>query len=519
MGLDDNDREDLTAGQSEGVFLSREVLAGVPWTVGSKLAMTLIALAISILTVRLLGPKEYGILSLAKTIADTALVVCGLGLGTALVRFIPELCVQQNRAGIIRVLVKSTLLQGGMFILVGGALIAGRSYLGKWLGIELDTLLLFALGLVVARLVRGSFENGLTALYKVRANAILSVLQGLACLALVAILLFRRPTAAAALSAEAIPVLAIGLISGYLLVRTIRSLPWRSPRYGVGKRRVLGTALGSLVNSFAMIFLRQYSELFFLGYYFTAEIVGFYNLGCGLPLLLISLVPQAIQGLFTAGFAEAHSRDPQSLPAIIRVFYKILAIVIMPVAAFGFFFAARAVVLVYGAEMAPAGPVMSLFCVVHTLPLISLPISMAIVAREKLMHVQPLMFLQVFMNLVLDYLLIPRFGMYGAMAAVVLTFILTIPLRLYVVSRFIGGIYFPTAFFIKFVLLGFGWAAIMSPLAPYCSIPGLVLAGFTYVAGYLFAARALRLVKPDDVADLRRIGFPKLTMVLDLLTG
>ena len=519
MPLDDNDGEGSAAGQGEQVFLSRDVLRGVPWTVASKLALTGIFLAVSILTVHFLGPREYGVFTLCKTIVETVILVCGLGLGTALVRFIPELCFQRNKTGLIRLLVKSVFLHAAAILVVGGVLFIGRSQLSGWLGIEFDKLLFLTVALSVARLLRGFAEACLTAMYKVRANSILSVVHGLLYLTLVAVILARYATVNAALLSETLPLFLVGAISVYVLIRSIRSLPCPSPQYGVGKRRVLGMAFASLLNSFAMLFLRQYSEIFFLSYYFSKEIVGYYSLGCSVPLMLISLVPTAIQTLFTAGFAEAHSRDPGSLSRIICVFYKAIIIIVVPFSAFGLFFAARAVTLVYGADMAPAGPVTSLFCVIHVMPLISLPISMAIVAREKVMHVQPLMVLQVVINLILDYELIPRYGMYGAVAAVVITFLGTIPIRLYVVSRFIGGINFPTVFFIKFLLVGFGLAGLMSPVARYCSIPALALAGLVYTGGYFGAIRIFHLVRPSDFTELKRAGLPVLTKALNVIGG
>jgi O-antigen/teichoic acid export membrane protein len=519
MGPDGNERDGLNAAGNKKVFLSRDVLLGVPWTVASKLAMTVIFLAISVLTVRLLGPSEYGVYSLCKTIVETVIIICGLGLGTALLRFIPELSIERNRAGLVKLLVKSILLQAGVLIIVGATLFLGRSMLGSWLGIDIDRLALLMFALAAARLVRGFLEVCLTASYKVRANSLLSVLQGFLNLALIVVILRRWATANAVLFAETVPVFLVAAISAYVLVRFVKELPRNPLRDGVGKRRVLGTAFASLLNAVSMLFLRQYSEIFFLGYYFSKEIVGYYSLGCSLPLMLISLLPNAIQSLFTAGFAEAHSRDPKSLSGIIRLFYKALILLFVPLAAFGAFFASRAVVLIYGPEMAPAGPVTSLFCVIHMMPLISLPISMAIVAREKIMHVQPLMVMQVVLNLLLDYLLIPRFGMWGAIGAVVFTFVSTIPIRLYVVSHFIGGIHFPVWFFVKFLVLGFGLAGIMSPMAWNCSIPGLVFAGLLYAGSYLLAIRSLRLVKPEDFAELKRMGLPKLTKALDFLTG
>ena len=63
----------------------------------------------------------------------------------------------------------------------------------------------------------------------------------------------------------------------------------------------------------------------------------------------------------------------------------------------------------------------------------------------------PMLLLQIVVNLFLDWLLIVHFrlGAWGGVGAVLGTFLLTVPVRVWYVGRIIGGIHFPIRFFLR----------------------------------------------------------------------
>ena len=92
-------------------FFSREALSGVPYMVAAKLILFFVYFGISILTVNGLGRDRFGVYSLLNNIASYLLILCGLGLGAALTRYVPELAAHKNRRGLIHLLCKSAALQ------------------------------------------------------------------------------------------------------------------------------------------------------------------------------------------------------------------------------------------------------------------------------------------------------------------------------------------------------------------------------------------------------------------------
>ena len=507
-----------TDGQT-GAFFSKAVIGGVPWAVFGKVILFFVYFAIPIIIVRNLGPDKYGMFSLCKNIGEFLILFCSLGLNTALIRFIPELCATQNRAGLVRLLGKTAAIQAGAVVIAGCAMMVAKTRFDALFNVDFRYYLLLSALLVGVRVFRQLIDDTYMAFFLVRTTSILSIIQGLLSLALVALLLPRMPEVPIALMAQAIPVALVSAAGVFFLARFVRQLKWRSPLRGIGRRRTLGIALPSLANALALVILAQYSEMFFLGYFFTPAIVGIYDVGCGFSLMFVTFIPMAIYKLFTSGFAEAYARDDKCLDNLVESFYKALIVIVLPMSVFGVFFGPRAIELLYGPEMKAAGWVAAVFFIYHTLALMWTPLSMAITAKEKVLHTQPLMVLQLAVNLPLDYLLIPRFQVYGALAAVIGTWILTTPVQLYVISRLVGGIHFPTWFFVRITVVLLGLAALMSPLAPHVNLAGLCLVGLIYTSVCLAANRLFHLVRHEDTLDLRNLGFGKLNKALDWFVG
>ena len=501
-----------------GAFFSREVVGGVPWVLASKVIGLIINFGTSVLVVRLLGKHEFGIVGMCLTIGEYILVLCGLGLNSALVRFVPELTVNRNRAGIVRLFGRTALLQAGMLALAVVFLLLSKPVFdAHYFKTDSGLLLLITMVLMAARMGRMFVEDALTALLRVAAASRLAVIQVILLFGLTAAVLSYLPSGSAALLAQAGAYLFFTVAGSAVLIRHLRRLDWESPPYGIGKRRVLGIGLPNVLNDLGLILLRQSSELFFLGIFFSADLVGLYMLGCTAPLMAIGFIPIAMQKLFMVGFAEAYSKDPSCLGRLVSSLFRAMILLLVPLSAFGVFFAPRGIALIYGQEMIEAGPIAAMFSVVHLLPTVWTPLSIAILTKERVMASQPLMVLQIVVNIALDVVLIPKYGMYGGVAAVFLTFLLTLPVSLYVVRRLVGGIYFPMGFFLKVSVPLYLIAAALSPLAPHLNLFTFILLSVAYLTMFFVLIRLLGFLRDEDVAELRDLGFGKLNRVLDFL--
>lgn len=510
--------DDSKKPESQYVFFSHEMVRGVPVVISSKIALAFIQFGITVVIVNYLGKHEYGILSACQVIAAFAVVICSMGLNIALVRFVPELAAEKNKAGLIRLVVRVAGVQGAMVLAAAGLIwIFKPQFDDLYFKFDSHYLLLLVILLVGIRLARMVVEDTFTALFKMGSVAVLSLVQSTAWLLLALMLLRAYPTASIALAVAVVAAATFPIIGAAWLFVYLRRLKWTSPPYGIGKRRVLGLSLAQLFNTLALMMLQQYSAVFFLTVFRTPAEAGVFRLGFETTLLAILFIPMATQKVFAAGFADAYARDEHCLGGLVSALYRALIIIVIPLACFGVFFAPRGFVLIYGDQMAEAGAIASLFCVYHAVSLVWVPLSLAVVAREKILATAPIQAFQVAVNLVLNILLIPRFGIYGGVAAMVLTLVLAAPIQLRIVAGIAGGIFFPLGFFARITVPLVIVVALLSPLAPYLNLIGFFALSIAYLALYPFMIRKLGLLREEDVSELRAMNFSWLNRALNLV--
>jgi len=517
-------------------FFSREAVSGVPWMVSGKLVLFFVYFAVSVLTVNGLGKEKFGMYSLMVNISTYLLVFCGLGLGSALTRYVPELAIHRNRRGLIHLLWKSATLQLIATLAVTGLVLWFSAPLQRLFQAEhierFRFYLMLSCGLVGLLLLKDFVATVYTALFKMRIVVTLSIIQGVSWLAVLTAWLADRPEITTVFGVQMVSIALVYMVGVALLLRLVRGLDWKTLPYGIGKIRALkfsGTAMLSAILRSVMF---KYSEIFFLAAVGGTTVAGVYDLGYSLPFTIVTFIPLALLGLFTAAFAEAYVKDNHCLGRLISSYYKLLIMVSLPVAVLGAFFAPAAYHVLYRGEMGQAGRLASAFCIVLLLPLISIPLSMALKAKEKVHNMLPLMFLQIAVNLTLDWLLIVHldWGVWGGVAAVAGTFFITIAPRLLVMRGIIGGLHFPGGFFLRIATAlvleaaAFFWVAQRIQLFErfgneWINVALLFAVGIAYLLVFLLVVRVLRLVRQSDIADFQALEIARLNRLLARLFG
>jgi O-antigen/teichoic acid export membrane protein len=501
----------------EPAFFSRGSVAGVPWVVLGHVVGTACLLGVSVVTVRVLGPEKYGVFAVCRSLFEYLAILCGLGLNVSLLRFAPELVVRGNRPGLVRLLAKTAILQAGAGAVCLGALALSRPWLERHFQVDLSWLLVLTGVLVCVRLVRLFVDDSLTALMQLRSAALLGIAQSALRLALTILVLTSVPEVHAAIAVHIGAVL-IAYSGGVgLLVRQVRRAQLPSPGPGIGARRVARISAPKLANQLIVGISNRYAEIFFLAVFATPAAVGMFELAYAIPLLAVSAIPWSLRKLYVSAFAEAYARDPACTPRLVTAFCRLTAVVVLPISLFGAFFAPRAYEVIYGGEFVVAGALAAVFFVHHALVLLTTPHSAPILAMGKELQMTGVTVVQVAVNLLLDYLLISSFGLYGAAAAVVATFAVNLPIRLAVARRLIGGLFLPLRFYLKlaapFLLLGVA----LAPLGAERGLFGLSALGLAHLGGSLALIRIFGLIGPEDVDGFESLDLPLLDRTLAAL--
>jgi len=123
------------------VNFSRQAMQAVPWILGSKVLLFFAYFGISVLIVRGLGKDQYGVFALCKNFADILMIFCGLGMNAVILRFVPELMVNRNRAGLLRLLWKTAAIQLGLSVAAIAVLTPMTPLFDRWFGVSFGPLL------------------------------------------------------------------------------------------------------------------------------------------------------------------------------------------------------------------------------------------------------------------------------------------------------------------------------------------------------------------------------------------
>ena len=497
---------------------SQRVSSQAVWSVLAKVATLGATLGVSVAAARLLGAGDFGVWSFARSVVVYLALLGAFGLDRALLRFVPELEAAGAGRAVARLLRATFAVQAMLLVVTGIVTVALRPLWERVFMPEIGPLLPVVALLAAALVFKETLYQLFFALARARALAVTTTLTGCAWLALTWWLLSSGAGAAGALLAQ-VAALVLAIVSLVpLLAGTLRALPRRSD-VTIGPRRVAPYAATVVGSGVVNLIVQRQSEILFLAAVAPPAVVGFYDLGYSLPQLGLELVPLSLYAVVLSAITESYSRDPSRLGHLVGWYYKLLATVTLPVAILGVAWADRALVLLYGEQMAPAGPLARIFAVVHLLPFVSVPVGTALQVKELAHRTLPLGVFQVAVNLGLDLLLIPRFGVAGAVAAVVATFFLVTPVTIAFAMRLTGPLELPFRW-IGRLTLALSPGLLPALLRPWLHgwlglTAGVAASALLMLVGF----RLARVVGPEERYRLEHAHLPAKRWLVRLLAG
>lgn len=158
----------------------------------------------------------------------------------------------------------------------------------------------------------------------------------------------------------------------------------------------------------------QKSEVFFLRHFSSVEAVGIYSLGYGLTYMAMQ-VPITITNVIFPVFSEAYGVNAQDV--LRRGYYysiKYLSLLLLPSVTLMVIVIPQVVLLLYGKEFMPAVAVIRILLVVSAVATIHRPISTTLYSTENQKYIIQITVFLACCNIVLDFILIPTYGVIGA---------------------------------------------------------------------------------------------------------
>jgi O-antigen/teichoic acid export membrane protein len=493
------------------------------WSLVARVGRYGLGVVSSVIVVRSLGDHDYGVLSLVRTLMMLAVMLCSAGLGQAVLKFLPMLRVAGAAREARRLVRKVLFVHGVAWAVLLAACWLGRGWIGSIFGYDgFDTLVAAAVALALFEVFFTGVSQVLNASYDTRTLSIATLTAQVVYIAGLVVVLPRGGAVLGVLGAAA----AGQLVAGLIVLRRLAPAVTLEAREasedgdrGIGDGRLFRYAAPfALVGILNLVVWRQ-SETILLGYFRTAAETGYFDLAYRMSQLILEFVPGTVWPLVMAGVSEVYARNPGNLRVAIDRYYRMLFILCAPLCIAGMVLGGRMITILFGETMAPAAVPTQVFFGIFSVSFFGTPLSMSLYVMEKT-HVNLVVYLCLaVVNVGLDLLLIPRYGVAGAMVPVGIVIFVSPFVYRAVVARYVEGVAIPLRFIAK-CFLASSPVVLLVPLLPFVS--GVVeLCAAVLAAGLLVVGsfKLARVVGPTERELLGSIPVPGADRLLKFMSS
>lgn len=496
----------------------RQASRAVAWNGVVSISTALFGMAASVVTIRLLTKADYGLFTTAARYLQFATILVLGTLDLALLRYVPEYRHRRDRKGLVELIAKVLGMHAGMWLLLCGVTLVLARPISHMNGQDLTWLLYAGILVVLPSVLSLSLQAILTSFFSVRIQAIATIAGGIlqiACLFLF-IKAFRWGGPGAMLAQ-------VGMSGFTLLVFAyqVSRLPFpgqESSYVPCSMKRILSFSAPYVLSALAqVVFLRQ-SEVFFLLPYWGPETTATYGYAYMLAQRFLEFVPAMFYGVGNVLASTAIQESRERLARVMNIYWRILAIALIATSIGGFALADRLAAVLFGAKGADAARYASILFLTQAAIAFVNPYNFIMRAEEKTWLTFWLSPPAAVISLGASFLLIPKYGLNGAVVATSLSFFLVTALQYVVFRRTFPYVDVPWSYFGRCYVAS-------APMLFAIPVKNLLPGFMGFVAGFAAAlvmwaigARAMRLVGPDEADLLRRSGLPGAESLLKVLT-
>ena len=361
---------------------------------------------------RYLTPTDYGILSLLFTTGSVADILVRLGFGPAIFREViyRESDERQVESTALYFLIGESAIFLAIFLPFSpllSRLIFGTPAYALWLSLILASSLLGIVDAIAMAKLRIRQRSSLYAILSV----VMFLIGTLLNIYFVAILRWGvRGLVICSLVQAAIS----AAISLALLVSDLK------PTFSMSiLRRLLSFGIPLVPNGLSRLIM-TYADRYFLLHYSSAAEVGLYSLGYNIAMVL-NLIVNAVQTAWPAQmFGIAKKPKPEKQLSRILTYY----LVVLGFIGLGFSVLAHEVLMIMTTpRFHRAGVVVPLIVLSYVLSGIMYMTNSGLETRNKMRYLTPIIVASAALNLGLNYLLIPAWGMMGAASATFISYL------------------------------------------------------------------------------------------------
>ena len=380
------------------------------------------------LLVARIGPEEYGILTLGLTISFFLIMISTLGLESGILRYLPVFK-ENNEPGKAKRLIYSSLKIAGLTSILWGVILfmsADYIALSFFKDIRIGIILKILAFSIPFATLRNVIVN-ISKAYQSTTNEVVakSIGENLPKIIITAILLFLGYYLLGAAVAY-VGAMIISLTLSMYFVR--KQLPDKKVKAEKGNeiiKEVVKYSWPLIFNSFLIVLISWFDTIM-IGIFKSPYEVGIYN--AAMPTaMLISIFPKAIQSIFLPVLSSTYEREngKENIEKIYRASFKWIFLISILSLAYLVAFAKTILHVLFGAEYAGGSLTLIILTIgffAQGLFVFSSRDLLMLLKKTKLVFILTLT--AVLVNIILNFILIPQYGIIGASIATSFSFVL-----------------------------------------------------------------------------------------------
>lgn len=402
----------------------------------------LVGVLISIFLGRTLGADGYGIISLANRVAGIILVFCFLGMKQVIIKEVSIGYAKRDWVHISNVMYSSYLVVGGFTVVVSTGFIFSASYLANQFfkdpRLEIPLIIIFIV--LIPQIFTKIFSSSLIGAKKIWQSILLNHSMDfivIGTLLLIVWLSGIEITVISVIIIYALGRLFIAICSGVYWHKLIKVRPTRK---FVGSKLLKTSAPLILVGATSVLYSNADSVM--LGWLNTSKEVGIYVVAARLSLLtsiFLHVTSSVISPRIATLFDKKSYKQLESL--IQKVTTVLFFISILPLIVFALY--GKPILSIWGSEFVDSYWVLLILSIGQFVNVTTgaTGLTLSLCGEERIYGLISVVF--AILNLVLNYLLIIRYGAVGAATATAITIISLNLVQLLLVKRKIGILTIP----------------------------------------------------------------------------
>jgi len=407
----------------ENKGLRQIILKNTFWLAVSELVSRGLGLVLIVYVIRILGAEEYGKFAFALAFVSMLVIFADFGIPTTVTREFSK--GKENENEFASIVVLKLLLSAGVIIVMFGVsfFVAPDPVIQKLIWILSPFALISNFFLLIYGFLQARQRMEYQALLQIGQSVLLSSVGFYVILNFPSV----ENISYAYMVANAIALMAMLVFFHFCVFRL--KISWDIV---VVKKFIHLSWPLALTAIFASLFVNIDSIM--LGYFNQIIETGWYNAAfkiIGAVMIPATLIGTSFYPTLSKSFRESQER----LHSVLNFQIEIMIILALPIVVGGLLLAPQIINFFYGATFAPATPAFQILILMVGFMFIYVPFYLVLLASNQQKKVFWITFTGAVINIFLNFILIPRYSLYGAAVAILAAYVAILMLVIEVVGR------------------------------------------------------------------------------------